>query len=326
MRVYEWGPEDGRKVLLIHGISTPCLALGGVAHGLAERRCRVMLFDLWGRGYSDEPSDLPHDTRLFASQVLLALTSSPLSWTSKDSGGFSVIGYSLGGGIAASFTSYFPHMVNNLVLLAPSGLIRPKHISSTSKFLYSTGILPESVLQWLVKRRLRGGQLNASPVKDEESAGVGDAVEEEAPQGSGPAIAAAPMSKSRPHVEIQGAVVWQLDHHYGFPSAFMSSIRYAPISSQQEDWRRLGQHLSVQNAATEKPVQRRGFQNRKVLIILGRSDPIIVEKEFQADSTDALGGADNIEFRTVAAGHEFPITKSSEVVEHIASFWKLHTD
>jgi hypothetical protein len=46
IRVYEFGPEDGRKVLLIHGISTPCLALGGVAHGLAENGCRVMLFDL----------------------------------------------------------------------------------------------------------------------------------------------------------------------------------------------------------------------------------------------------------------------------------------
>ena len=46
IRVYEFGPENGRKVLLIHGVSTPCLALGGVAHGLAEKGCRVMLFDL----------------------------------------------------------------------------------------------------------------------------------------------------------------------------------------------------------------------------------------------------------------------------------------
>ncbi len=28
VRVYEWGPEDGGKVLLVHGISTPCIALG----------------------------------------------------------------------------------------------------------------------------------------------------------------------------------------------------------------------------------------------------------------------------------------------------------
>ena len=44
IRVYEWGPEDGKKVLLVHGISTPCIALGGLAEELVHRGCRVMLF------------------------------------------------------------------------------------------------------------------------------------------------------------------------------------------------------------------------------------------------------------------------------------------
>lgn len=44
IRVYEWGPEDGRKVLLVHGISTPCIALVGLAEGLVAKGCRVMLF------------------------------------------------------------------------------------------------------------------------------------------------------------------------------------------------------------------------------------------------------------------------------------------
>jgi len=44
VRVYEFGPEKGRKVLLVHGISTPCLSLGAVAQKLADRGCRVMLF------------------------------------------------------------------------------------------------------------------------------------------------------------------------------------------------------------------------------------------------------------------------------------------
>lgn len=47
IRVYEWGPENGPKVLFVHGITTPCIALGGVAHALADRGCRVMLFDLY---------------------------------------------------------------------------------------------------------------------------------------------------------------------------------------------------------------------------------------------------------------------------------------
>lgn len=47
IRVYEWGPEDGPKVLFVHGITTPCVALGGIAHAMADKGCRVMLFDLY---------------------------------------------------------------------------------------------------------------------------------------------------------------------------------------------------------------------------------------------------------------------------------------
>lgn len=44
IRVFEWGPEDGDKVLLLHGIGTPCVALGDMANELLSRGCRVMLF------------------------------------------------------------------------------------------------------------------------------------------------------------------------------------------------------------------------------------------------------------------------------------------
>jgi hypothetical protein len=43
IRVYEWGSEHGRKVLVLHGISNPSPVLGGLANGLVERGCRVML-------------------------------------------------------------------------------------------------------------------------------------------------------------------------------------------------------------------------------------------------------------------------------------------
>lgn len=43
-RVYEWGPEDGKKVLFLHGISTPCVSLKGVADELVEKAgARVLL-------------------------------------------------------------------------------------------------------------------------------------------------------------------------------------------------------------------------------------------------------------------------------------------
>ena len=43
LRVYEWGPGEGRKVLLLHGVSTPCLSLGRLAEGLTARGTRCML-------------------------------------------------------------------------------------------------------------------------------------------------------------------------------------------------------------------------------------------------------------------------------------------
>jgi hypothetical protein len=44
MRVYEFGPEDGEKVLFVHGISTPCVTLAPLANAIAKRGYRVMLF------------------------------------------------------------------------------------------------------------------------------------------------------------------------------------------------------------------------------------------------------------------------------------------
>lgn len=70
-----------------------------------------MLFDLWGRGYSDSV-DLPHDGRLYATQIMIALVSSPLAWTP---GGFSLVGYSLGGGIVVDFAAGFPELVESVV-------------------------------------------------------------------------------------------------------------------------------------------------------------------------------------------------------------------
>jgi len=42
--VYEFGPEDGPKVLFVHGISTSCVTLMHLANALVKKGCRVMLF------------------------------------------------------------------------------------------------------------------------------------------------------------------------------------------------------------------------------------------------------------------------------------------
>ena len=49
MRVYEYGPEDGPKVLLIHGDTTPAPMLGPIAHELVRRGCRVLMFGTFSK-------------------------------------------------------------------------------------------------------------------------------------------------------------------------------------------------------------------------------------------------------------------------------------
>ncbi len=40
--MYEWGPENGRKMLWVHGLTILCLAVGAVAQGMVEREAIVL--------------------------------------------------------------------------------------------------------------------------------------------------------------------------------------------------------------------------------------------------------------------------------------------
>lgn len=316
MRVYEWGPEEGRKVLLLHGITTPCIALGSVANALVEKGCRVMLFDLFGRGYSDSPSDLPHDARLYTTQILLALNSSTLHWTGEE--GFSVVGYSLGGGIAAEFVSYFDGKVRDLVLLAPSGLIRSHHFGWASRAVYSP-LIPTWFVNWIVGRRLQGASSSSSSststsktdLNEKEERGgeqsekveTAQIVHAEIKGNRDPAFESAILSYKRPHITVANAVQWQVENHTGFVNSFVSSIRYAPIERQFETWKRLKE------------------RKRKVLVITGKNDVVIRCEELREDVL-GLVGEEGVVWREVDGGHEFPIVMGAEVVRIIGEVWE----
>jgi len=57
-------------------------------------------------------------------QMFFTIASSSLSWTGAASGGFSIVGFSLGGGITMAFAAHFPYLINSIVLLAPVGILR----------------------------------------------------------------------------------------------------------------------------------------------------------------------------------------------------------
>jgi pimeloyl-ACP methyl ester carboxylesterase len=317
IRVYEFGPEDGRKVLFLHGISTSCMTLAAIAEELvAKQGCRVMLFDLFGRGYSDSVGDLPFDTRLFVSQMLLVLASSPLAWTGDD--GFSLVGYSLGGAIAANFAATFPRMVESLVLLAPAGLIRPENFGRTTRLIFTSGIIPERILEALTRRRLRTPLANAVQKKKKPASDVGgkegivglaldeavDSEEEEEDNNDEQTPPPAPVDPNSVEGRIVGFLHWMLDAHDGFVPAFMSTIRYAPLMGQQNYWRELGRRRPGTTA-----------------VILGRQDDLVSRHDYAEDALPLLGGKDNVFWRVVPGGHNFPFTNAREALDAIYEFW-----
>ena len=245
---------------------------------------------------------------------MLALTSSPISWTGVESGRFCLVGYSLGGGIAAAFAAFFPQLLSSLVLLAPSGLIRESQISFQSRLLYSRGLMPDNIIKFLVRQRLRAGPL-VRPKADKRKLNASAALTEELP--SQGAAEVQTLSREYPHINIPSAVAWQVNNHTGFVHAFMSSMRNGPILGQRQwtNWARLGEYLSTQNRISSSTQGQSGLSLDKVHILCGNNDAVIVKDELVPDATAVLGG--NVTFQFYEAGHEFPSTKYKEVASYI---------
>jgi pimeloyl-ACP methyl ester carboxylesterase len=281
------------------------MTLAEIANALVEKGCRVLMFDLFGRGYSDAPGDLPYDTRLYVTQVLLALASSPLAWTGRDA--ISIVGYSLGGGIAVNFAATFPDMVASLVLLAPAGLIRPENIGRASRLVFTSGIVPERLLAWMTKSRLRKPIDNAvskrrsklpSLVEEKEDfvdVAVQDAVD--------------PLAKQSPtpfECEVTRFVHWSIDHNEGFVPAMMSSIQHSPLMEQHAYWRLL---------AKRKP--------GTTAVLLGQDDTLVQHEDYEEDALPLVGGRDNVFWRIVPGAHNFPFTHPHGALKAIYEFWNM---
>ncbi|KAM7202167.1 Alpha/Beta hydrolase fold [Rhypophila sp. PSN 637] len=297
IRVYEWGPETGDKVLFVHGITTSCQSLGKLAHSLVnDDGCRVMLFDLFGRGFSDGVGDLPHDARLYTTQILLALASSPLAWSGTD--GFRLIGYSLGGGISVHFAGSFPHLVSHLILLAPAGLIRAETFGVVNRFIFTAGLVPERLLAYLTKKKLqkpiaantrRAPEQNHHITNDPISASLTETAD---PLPSENNTHLVPLN-----LQVIRYVRWMLDHHAGFVPAFVSCIREAPLIDQHAAWAKLAER-----------------EPKSTTVILAGADEIIDPEEFAADALPLVGGMENVNWIVVDGGHDFVMTHDGQVL------------
>jgi pimeloyl-ACP methyl ester carboxylesterase len=265
----------------------------------------LRILDLFGRGYSSAPNPhtYRHDSAFYTSQVFFCIHSSPVIWST-----FTLVGYSLGGGLAADFASYFSSTVSNLVLIAPSGLIRSGHVSWKNRLLYSTtGLVPEWLVEKVVARRLWTGPETARSVEPEP-----DIIIDEQDDRRMEAVYTSShhnILKSNPNSTVGRVVDWQIQHHKGFVPAFISAIRYAPIHEQQHRWQILGERMRKRPAGEDN-----ASLFDKVHIVLGKSDPIMPAEELVEDAKEALGESFVI-FHIMDAGHEVPIEKADDIAQ-----------
>jgi pimeloyl-ACP methyl ester carboxylesterase len=245
-----------------------------------------------------------YDAYLFHTQILLCLQSSSIPWPT-----FTIVGYSLGGAIAADFTSYFPSMVRGLVLVAPGGLIRRKHISISSSMLYRSSWMPEWMVGKFVASRLWTGLKRVEPAPDAlENA---ETTTTTASEGNKKYQSSNQMLlPGNPHSTVSSVVDWQVKNHKGFVPAFISTMRHAPIHNQQARW----------NVIREN-IERRAGPLREVWLVLGETDPIVVADEITEDARAALG--DYVRVKTLeGAGHEVAIERADDIVRVVRSIGK----
>lgn len=260
--------------------------------------------DLFGRGYSDAPSDLAHDARLYTTQILLVLASSPLSWTGSSA--FHLVGFSLGGSISVAFAAYHATMLRSLTLVCPGGLIRKSHIRHYSRFVYSSRLIP----QWLRLKLLRRSM---EPRHDSPSAEVPDQDTDDADID----FDHVPIATDLPGIQIGHVIRWQLDENPGFVNSYLSTIRSALVYGRHDGiWRALAKELALRRTV-EAPA---GLLGGRVCIILAERDTIVVADEFLEDLSGTFS-VEDVDIHVVKRGHEIGISQGRQVASIATESW-----
>ncbi len=118
------GPEGGPPLVLVHGLTSPMCVWDPVVDALADLGHRVLRYDLYGRGLSARPEGVRYGLRLFEDQLDQLLTACAIGPACT------LVAFSWGCGVAASFAVRHPSRVAGLVLLAPGGLRGSHHDGS----------------------------------------------------------------------------------------------------------------------------------------------------------------------------------------------------
>jgi pimeloyl-ACP methyl ester carboxylesterase len=121
----------------VHGFTGDSSHFEFLASQLVKRGIRVLRPDNIGRGYS-ECKGAPHTAELFVRHIRALLLSLNL-----DGQQFFLVGYSMGGVIAAHFTASYPELVKGLILISSAGLLE---LPTAVRVIKTVPLLPEIIV------------------------------------------------------------------------------------------------------------------------------------------------------------------------------------
>lgn len=122
-RIHYLDKGEGPVVVFLHGSGSGACGHSNFKHNyphLVAQGYRTILPDLIGYGYSDKPEDAEYTLDFFIECVHQALDAIGVARCT-------LIGNSLGGGIAIGYALKYPQNVEKLVLMAPGGIEEQAH-------------------------------------------------------------------------------------------------------------------------------------------------------------------------------------------------------
>ncbi|KAL8825274.1 MAG: hypothetical protein Q9191_004513 [Dirinaria sp. TL-2023a] len=214
-----------------------------------------------------------------------------------------------------AFASRYPQYVESVILLAPGGIGRRMPDGYGSPFFHYPSLCSSARLKRLVAKAhgLKSISAKLSPVLKKQSVGLRKEADDKMDT----------ESCFKANLDIPAVVQWQFDNHQGLFYTFLSNYQYGPIMNQQNDWKRVRKLIRGEAGATHTSSTSFKLQGGRVLAIFGTDDSIVNGKEVSEDMLQLMTATESIETRWISGGHDFPVRRSDEVVDHIASFWDL---
>ena len=106
--------SNGETIVLVHGFSTPSFVWGGLINNFCNSGFKVLVYDHFGRGFSERPR-INYDKELYVRSLKELLVNQALEEK------IHLVGYSMGGPIVGYFAEQYPDATKSISLIAPAG-------------------------------------------------------------------------------------------------------------------------------------------------------------------------------------------------------------